>query len=118
MKQLAVVSIVLLLVGCATTPPPPPLTQADIVSLAQAGVSDRDIIRRIDQTQTVFRLSADDIVRLQKQGVRQRVIDYMLQTWTDAAVLEQRRRYNDSLYYYDYAYPYPPPGEGPRMRLH
>lgn len=102
-RALTLVAIALLLTGCATKPPPPPpLTQADIISMAKAGLGDEEIIQRIDNSLTVFRLNANDVVTLHNEGVSDRVIDYMLGTYTRAAVAEQRRR---DLSYYPY-YPY------------
>jgi hypothetical protein len=99
----------LLVVGCATTPPPPPLSPAEIISMTKAGSWDEDIIRRIDSTGTVFRLGADDVVRLRKEGVSDRVINYMMDTYTRAAVAEQQRRdyhYYGGYYYGPYHRPY------------
>jgi len=87
----------LLLAGCATTPRPSPLTQAEIISMTKAGMWDEDIIRRIDATRTVFRLSAEDVVRLRNEGVSERVVNYMLDTYTRAVAAEQRRQ---DYYYY------------------
>src|SRR2546422_11708859 len=81
-----------LAIGCATKPRPTPLTQTDIVSMAKAGMTDEQIMRRIDDTRTVFRLNSEDVVRLREQGVSDRVVTYMLETLTRAAVEEQRQR--------------------------
>ena len=83
----------MLFVGCATTPPrPPALTQTDIISMVKAGMTDEDIMRRIDDTRTVFRLSSEDVVRLRNEGVPDRIVNYMLDTYTRAALAEQHRR--------------------------
>ena len=94
MKPFTLFGLVLLLaVGCATPRPrPAPLTQADVISMTKAGVTVKEIMRRIDQTATVFNLGADDVVFLRDQGVPERVINYMLDTKVRAAVLEERRR--------------------------
>jgi hypothetical protein len=94
----------LLVAGCATTPRLPPLTQADIISMTKAGATDEDIIRRIDATRTVFVLSADDVVRLRKEGVSDRVVTYMLDTYTRAAVAEERRRSEYYNFHYGFYY--------------
>jgi hypothetical protein len=86
------VCAVLLAVGCATPRRPAPLATADIIAMTKAGMTDEEIMRRIDETRSVFRLSSDDVVRLRNDGVSGRVIDYMLETYTRAAV-EQERRY-------------------------
>ena len=96
---------VVLTIGCATTAPrPPPLTQTDIISMTKASMTDEEIMRRIDGTRTVFRLNSDDVVRLRQEGVSDRVVTYMLDTYTRAAVAEQRRQ--DAYYYDDYYFHY------------
>jgi hypothetical protein len=98
----AVALMALALLGCATTRVKyEPLTKADIISLTKAGVTDDEIIVRIDQTRTVFVLTADDVVTLREEGVSARVIDYMLETRVRAAAEEERRRAR-----YDYPPPY------------
>jgi hypothetical protein len=94
-------SIALLAIGCATTPRPLPLTQGDIVSMTKLGLTDEDIMRRIDATRTVFRLSSEDVVRLRNEGVSDRVVNYMLDSYTRYALAEQRR-----MDYYDYDWHY------------
>jgi hypothetical protein len=109
-KTLLTVVVALALCGCATVPKPVPLTQADIISMTKAGMTDEEIIRRIDDTRTVFRLNSDDVVRLRNEGVSDRVVTYMLETYTRAAVAEERRRssYSYGLYYGPYYYhPWP-----------
>jgi hypothetical protein len=98
--------------GCATTVPrPAPLTQTDIVSMTKAGMTGEEIIRRIDATWTVFRLNSDDVVRLRQEGVSDRVVTYMLDTYTRAAMAEQRRRdayyYDDFYFHYGFYYGHP-----------
>ncbi len=93
MKILSLLATVLLLTGCASTksPPPPPLTQADIISMVKAGVADEEILKRIDATRTVFRLGSDDVVLLRKEGVSDRVVNYMLDSYTRAVAAQQQR---------------------------
>jgi uncharacterized protein (DUF433 family) len=78
--------------GCKTTPPPTPLTQTDIISMTKAGMTDQEIINRIDGTRTVFRLTADNVVTLRQEGVSDSVVTYMLDTYTRFAVAEERRQ--------------------------
>jgi len=85
-------SLSILVTGCKTTPPPTPLTQTDIISMTKAGMTDQEIINRIDATRTVFRLSADNVVILRQEGVSDRVVTYMLDTYTRFAVAEERRQ--------------------------
>lgn len=112
MKTLTLLSVLaFLVVGCATKPRPQPLAQADIVSLTKAGVPDDEIIARIDRTRTVFRLGSEDVIRLRNEGVSDRVVNYMLDTYARyVAARERRQAYSD----YDgpygwgfhYGYPY------------
>lgn len=57
-----------------------PLTVNDIIKLHEGGVSDDTIIQYIKETQTTYTLSQTQIRRMQKAGVSQRVINYMLET--------------------------------------
>jgi len=101
---------VLLLAGCATVSRPVPLTQADVISMTKAGLTDEEIIRRIDGTRTVFRLGSDDVVRLRQEGVSDRVVNYMLDTYTRYAVAEQRRRdFDDYDWHYRFGFSYGAP---------
>ena len=96
------------LLGCATPHPRPvPLTQADIISMVKAGMTEEGIMRRIDETGTVFRLSSDDVIRLRNEGVSDRLVNFMLDTYTRAAVAEQRRRDFDYQFSYGYYYGHP-----------
>jgi len=99
--------VALFAVGCATTPRPTPLTQVDVISMTKAGMTDEEIIRRIDQTRSVFKLNADAVVNLRKEGVSEHVVNYMLDTLTRAAVDEERRRaYDDYDYHYRFGFFY------------
>jgi len=107
-RNLVVLLVGAVLVGCATPQPrPPPLTQADIISMVKAGTTDEDIMRRIDDTQTVFRLSSDDVIRLRNEGVSDHVVNFMLDTYTRAAVAEQRRYDADYQFRYGFYYGHP-----------
>jgi len=102
---LAVLAV--LTAGCATTPRPQPLTQADIMSMVKAGMTEEEIIRRIDATRTVFRLSSDDVINLRKEGVSDRVVNYMLDTYTRYIAAEQRRQdYYDDDWHYRFGFYY------------
>jgi len=56
------------------------LSVSDIASLGQAHVNDGIIIRYIRDHDTIYYLSPPDIDYLQKSGVSQSVIDFMVQT--------------------------------------
>ena len=93
-RSLLISLCVLALVGCASTKPspPPPLTQADVISMVKAGLTDEEIMRRIDDTRTVFRLSSEDVIRLRNEGISDRLTTFMLDTYTRAAMAAQRRQ--------------------------
>lgn len=105
-KSLLLLVLSVLAVGCAASRPrPTPLYQTDVISMTKAGATDEEIMRRIDDTRTVFDLSADDVVLLRKEGVSDRVVTYMLDTRTRAAVAEERRRqYHDSRWNFGIGY--------------
>lgn len=90
--KLLTLLIVLLGIGCATKPRPAPLGQADIISMTKAGVSDEEIIKRIDLSRSLFRLGSQDVIFLHDQGVSDRVINYMLDTYAKYVAAEQRRQ--------------------------
>ena len=104
-RNLFIAFLALMVMGCAThRPPPPPLTQADVISMVKAGVSDEDIMRRIDATRTVFRLSSEDVIRLRNEGISDRLATFMLDTYTRAAMDAQRRQdaQNNSRFSFSY----------------
>ncbi|HTH46022.1 MAG TPA: YXWGXW repeat-containing protein [Candidatus Limnocylindria bacterium] len=68
-----------------TPAPPPPVSVADVENLSRSGMSDNDIINRINNTHTVFHLDADAIIALKNAGVSQNVIAYMVGTANSVA---------------------------------
>jgi len=77
--------------------------------MVKVGVPDEEIMRRIDDTHTVFRLSSDDVVRLRNEGVPDRIVNFMLDTYTRAVAAEQRRQdayYSDFHYGFYYGHPW------------
>jgi outer membrane lipoprotein SlyB len=57
-----------------------PLETADVKALVKAGVSDDVIIAQIQNSHTVYHLSAADIIDLHSGGVDDRVVNYMINT--------------------------------------
>jgi hypothetical protein len=98
--------------GCSTLmgPPPKPLTQQEIVEMARAGATDAQILERIRQSRTAYRLTASEIVALHNAGVSFTVLDYMIQTYIERVREDQRYldermwwHYRDHWYWhYDY----------------
>lgn len=66
------------------------MTVSDVITMSKSRVWDDDIIRKIEASRTVFHLGAEDIVRLHKEGVSDHVINFMLETHTRDAVMDQR----------------------------
>src|SRR5262249_12259520 len=76
---------------------PPPLSLEDVANLSRNGTSDDVIIAQIYNTRSVYHLTAEQIIWLQNNGVREGVIRAMQQTGRRPI----RRVYTEV--------PYPPP---------
>jgi outer membrane lipoprotein SlyB len=57
-----------------------PLSIADVKALAKAGISEDVIINQIQNSRTVYHLSAADIIDLRDAGVTDKVVNYMINT--------------------------------------
>jgi hypothetical protein len=84
---------------------PPPLQLQDIVQLTASGSSDDVIISQIRATGSVYNLTAQDIIWLQNNGVREPVIREMQAT----AYRPMRRVYTAVPVQPVYVVPAPPP---------
>lgn len=74
----------------------PPVSPEQIVAMARAGETTAAIITRIQQSDTVYSLTASQFVQLSKDGVPDAVLDYMQQTYIKAVERNARREaYND-----------------------
>ncbi len=67
-----------------------PLTVADVKAMAQARVGDDIIISQIQNSRTVYHLSAGDIIDLRNAGVSERVVQFMVNTPSLAASYPQQ----------------------------
>ena len=107
-RNLFVILVALTVVGCATKrpAPPPPLTQADVISMVKGGLTDEEIMRRIDDTRTVFRLSSEDVVRLRNEGLSDRLVNFMLDTYTRAAMAAQRHQDDQNQSHFSFGFGY------------
>jgi hypothetical protein len=99
------------LAGCASVleaPSPPPTTE-QIVQMAKSGQSADQIIETLKKTGAVYPLNASELTALSRQGVPDKVLDYLQKTHIDA---EKRRAYwqarEQSLWPYYGPYRYPP----------
>jgi len=58
----------------------PPVTVSDILQMTKDGIPAQTIISKMRKSHTVYRLKADQLAELQKQGVAADVINYMENT--------------------------------------
>ena len=86
-----------LLCGCTgLRPRPDPPTVEQVVQMSRDKTDAAQIVRRMHESDAVYRLSASQLAQLREQGVPDAVIDYMQNTWLDAV-----RRQEAERYYYD-----------------
>ena len=57
-----------------------PLSIEDVKALAKAGISEDVIINQIQNSRTIYHLSAADIIDLRDAGVTDKVVNYMINT--------------------------------------
>ena len=69
----------------AQNPQNAPLTNADLVRLVKAGISESTIVRVMQVSETNFTTSADALIELKHHHVPDRVIDAMLDTRAGAS---------------------------------
>jgi hypothetical protein len=106
-----------LLGGCASLgpPAPPPVRVPEILALSHESVPADDIIAKMRQSETVYRLTASQLAKLHEQGVSDRVIDYMQRTYLDAVARRQALadwnnwRFEDGWWYGGPAWGWPQP---------
>lgn len=83
-----------LLSGCAVLgfeQTKPPVTVSEVVQMTQEGVPAETIIQRMRESKTVYRLNAAELAQLHDRGVADPVINYMQETYLEAARREQSR---------------------------
>ncbi|MEJ2575072.1 MAG: hypothetical protein P8164_16105 [Gammaproteobacteria bacterium] len=82
---LALTIILLSMSGCATTRTTPlPVTVSEVRQMVRAGVSTDEIIAKMRASRTVYRLNAAQLAHLKKEGVPDRIINYMQRTYLRA----------------------------------
>ena len=100
MKYLALILLMGALTGCASLEKlPPPPTVAEIVQMAKTGQSADAIIQRIAASRGIYQMPASELARLRDQGVPDKVIDYMQQTYIEAVRYEEWRRAGDAYFH-------------------
>jgi len=101
-KSLSCLPLLIILLysgGCASLsgdpmgPPPDPVTVKEILEMTKAGIPPQIIIDKMKQSRTVYRIKASQLVQLKEMGVPDEVINYMQQTYIDAA--RQDQAYDD-----------------------
>ena len=83
-----------LLSGCAALgleQRKPPVTVSEVIQMTQEGVPAENIIARMRDAKTVYRLDAAELAQLHDRGVADPVINYMQQTYLGAVRREQSR---------------------------
>lgn len=74
--------------GCSIlgigAPKPNPVTVAEVREMSKAGVPAETIIQQMRDSGTVYRLTAAQLARLHDDGVPNKVINYMQQTYLSA----------------------------------
>jgi hypothetical protein len=91
MKKLSIVIIFILLImmtqGCGTLrqafQPLPPITYEEVIRLTHDKVQPDIIIKKIQDSNTIFRLNSEEVLDLRKQGVDSKVVDYMMNTYLE-----------------------------------
>jgi hypothetical protein len=66
-----------------------PVTASDVVRMSEEGLPPETIVKKMRDSETVYRLSAAQLAQLHDQGVQDQVINYMQQTYLDAVRREQ-----------------------------
>lgn len=101
-SRLPLILAALSLSGCVVVRPrPEPVSPEEIIRLSEEGVPPEEIIEKIRASRTVYRMDAEDVVRLDERGVDKQVIDFMMDTERRAI---KRRYYYGSYYYGPYYY--------------
>jgi hypothetical protein len=74
------VFLVVLLAGCASAAVKSPVTEAQILEMSESGTPADEIIARMQESNSVYRMPASGLVALGEEGVPGPVLDYMQQT--------------------------------------
>ena len=77
----------------------PAVTVPDIIKMSQEHVPANKIIHQMRESQTVYRLKADQYAKLKEDGVSDPVLNYMQKTYINSV------RHNQSLEDYNYWWP-------------
>jgi hypothetical protein len=89
-----------LLDGCATTSgtkKTAPVTVSEILQMSKDNVPPDEIIKKMRESRTVYRLKASQLAKLREEGVPDAVVNYMQKTYLDAV---RRNQYLDDWSYW------------------
>lgn len=79
MVRALVLALALFMAGCAIPQRPPPPSIADVIAMAKSGMPADEIIRRLSESNAVYRLSGSEFAKLKTDGVPDKVLDYIKQ---------------------------------------
>ena len=90
---LTFLTCVTLLSGCAALgfKQPEPVTVGQVIEMSKEGVPAEAIVRKMRDSETVYRLTAAQLAELHDMGIPDPVLDYMQQTYIEAERREQSR---------------------------
>lgn len=81
---------VTVLSGCATLRPEP-VTVGQVVQMSKEGVPAEAIVQKMRDSETVYRFTAAQLVKLHDQGIADQVLNYMQQSDIEEERREQSR---------------------------
>ena len=76
----------------------PPVTVSEIVQMSKDSIPSKEIIAKIQKSHTAYRLKADQLIELKKEGVSSAVINYMEETHLEA--VRQNQQLEDLNYWW------------------
>jgi hypothetical protein len=77
---------------------PQPVTVEQIVKMSKEGMAPDEIVSRMRESRTVYRLSASQLAKLRDEGVPDKVIDYMQHTYL--AAVRRSARFEEWRYWH------------------
>jgi hypothetical protein len=84
---------VLCFTGCSRLgigrPRPAPVAVPEVVQMSQAGVPVETLLQKMRDSETIYRLTASQLVHLHEEGVPNAVLDYMQETYLAAVRRDQ-----------------------------
>ncbi len=89
--SMSLVSMFLVTCATVTSSTSSKLTVPQIIDMTKAGVSDEEIINKIQQSKTVYKLGGNEYANLRHIGVSNDVINYMQDTYTNEELRKMNR---------------------------